>query len=566
MHEPENTDRRREVILDARNRGRGATLAAYLKLSGPGWLQSAVTLGGGSLAGSLYLGIIGGYELLWLQPLMMIFGIVMLSAIAHVTLSTGERPFRSLNKHVNPLLGWAWIVATIMANLVWAMPQFSLGAAALRQNLGVFTFEGGEYACAATLFVASALVVWLYDASSRGYRVFDIVLKAMVGIVVLSFFLVVIMLAAGGSGLPWGRILSGFVPDPGLIFQPADSLRELIEQSSAPGYWQKTVVSAQRDRMVAAAATAVGINMTFLLPYSMMKQGWDRNFRGLARFDLATALFLPFVLATSCVVIAAASQFHAHPEPGLITGHANPGNEVPSKLIEAYEGNLANMLGATRRDIGTATMAALPEADRILAATLIQRDAFDLANSLQTLAGTHGAQMVFGVGVVGMAVSSIIILMLINGFAVCEMMNRPAQGRLYHLACLLPAVSGALGALFLWSGKAQFYLAIPTSRIGMVLLPIAYIAFFCLMNNRKLLGQDLPSGRSRIAWNILMTAAVLLALVGAAISILNDTENIPGTAIPLRNAVLLVFGALALLATALHFTRRQQPKPSETKP
>ena len=54
----------------------------FAKLSGPGWLQGAITLGGGSLAGSLYIWVIGGYELLWLQPLMMIFGVLMLSILA----------------------------------------------------------------------------------------------------------------------------------------------------------------------------------------------------------------------------------------------------------------------------------------------------------------------------------------------------------------------------------------------------------------------------------------------------------------------------------------------------
>src|SRR5690606_23267625 len=119
-------------------------------------------------------------------------------------------------------------------------------------------------------------------------------------------------------GLPWGEILLGFVPNPRLIFEPAESLRSLVEASSAPDYWRETVVSAQRDRMVAAAATAVGINMTLLLPYSIRRRGWDREFVGLARFDLAIGLFVPFVLATSCVVIASASQFHARPEASLI--------------------------------------------------------------------------------------------------------------------------------------------------------------------------------------------------------------------------------------------------------
>ncbi|MCB1123803.1 MAG: divalent metal cation transporter, partial [Verrucomicrobiae bacterium] len=264
-------DKQREMILAAEKEGKAATYKTYIKLSGPGWLQSAITLGGGSLAGSLYLGIIGGYELMWLQPLMMIFGIVMLSAIGYVVLSTGERPLAALNKHVNPVLGWGWVIATLMANMVWAMPQFSLGTAALQQNLGLFTFDGGNYVCAILLFIIGAFVVWLYDASARGYKIFDIALKVMVGIVVLSFFLVVFALTFSSEGLPWGKIFAGFIPKPSLIFEPASSLSAFVQASSAPDYWSNVIVSDQRDRLVAAAATAVGINMTFLLPYSLLK-------------------------------------------------------------------------------------------------------------------------------------------------------------------------------------------------------------------------------------------------------------------------------------------------------
>ena len=54
----------------------------YAKLSGPGWLQGAITLGGGSLAGSLFIGILAGPHLLWIQAFAMMCGITMLSAIA----------------------------------------------------------------------------------------------------------------------------------------------------------------------------------------------------------------------------------------------------------------------------------------------------------------------------------------------------------------------------------------------------------------------------------------------------------------------------------------------------
>lgn len=52
-----------------------------------------------------------------------------------MTLSTGKRPLRAINEHINPVLGWGWLLASMMANLVWSMPQFALATASLRQNL-----------------------------------------------------------------------------------------------------------------------------------------------------------------------------------------------------------------------------------------------------------------------------------------------------------------------------------------------------------------------------------------------------------------------------------------------
>ena len=68
---PTGVESERKILAEAQAKGAGATLAAYLRLSGPGWLQSAITLGGGSLASSLYLGVLAGVSLLWLQPLAM---------------------------------------------------------------------------------------------------------------------------------------------------------------------------------------------------------------------------------------------------------------------------------------------------------------------------------------------------------------------------------------------------------------------------------------------------------------------------------------------------------------
>ena len=435
----------RQAILDAKQKGTLATLMTYARLSGPGWLQGAITLGGGSLAGSLYLGVIGGYEMMWLQPLMMILGIVMLSAIGYVALSTGERPFDAINRHVNPVLGWGWAIATLMANLVWAMPQFSLGTAAIQQNLfpEQFGSDTGKYVAVGLLFGVSAMVSWFYESGGWGLKLFEILLKSMVAIVVLSFFGVVIARSSKGGGLAWGEILSGFIPDLSLLDRPAAAFEAALQDSTHAEYWREQILSTQRARMVTAAATAVGINMTFLLPYSMLKRGWDRDFRGLAIFDLSVGLFIPFLLATSCVVIASASQFHGQFDPGLVgEGPATPG--ITDKLQGGYEKNVE---GLEKHLDGSGE---IELADRKIAAMLVQRDAFLLANTLEKLTGRTVAHVVFGIGVVGMAFSTIIILMLINGFTVCEMIGIPASGIQHRIWSLLPGITGALGFLFLW--------------------------------------------------------------------------------------------------------------------
>lgn len=569
----ENLAAEKKLLQEAEAQGTAAKLKTYTKLSGPGWLQGAITLGGGSLGGSLYLGVIGGYQLLWLQPLMMVLGILMLSVIGYVALSTGERPFHAINKHINPVLGWGWLIAALMANLVWAMPQFSLGAAALQQNLGIFTdAEGassGKYLCVAGLFIISSVVVWMYD--SKGVKLFEVILKVMVGIIVLSFFGVVIMMMMAGK-LEWGSIAGGFIPDFSLLSSPADKFQTslaALNDEGAKDYWNDTILHSQRDRMVAAAATAVGINMTFLLPYSLLRKGWGREHRGLARFDLGIGLFIPFFIATTCVVIASATQFHGKFNAALVDNNAT---EKSLKLKGGYQGNLnkraAVHLGdkvlkeadanqtkfeayvksvkeeldknGTNKDKdkewkaavdANATLGTLgpwfavvndkvPRAERELAAMLVKRDAFQLAGSLEQLPGSAKAtQTIFGIGVVGMAISTIIILMLINGFCITEAIGADMGGKAHKIGSLLPGVTGALGSILLWGTGAQFWLVVPTSVFGMVLLPVAYFTFFCMMNSKSLLGDALPKGGKRVALNLAMGVALVASLIGALWSI-----------------------------------------------
>ena len=535
----DNLAAEKKLLAEANQKPLLSRWGTFAKLSGPGWLQGAITLGGGSLAGSLYLGVIGGYELLWLQPLMMIFGVLMLSVIGYVTLSTGEKPFRAINKHINPVLGWGWLIAAMLANLVWAMPQFSLGTAAIQQNFGILDGESGNLICAVLLFVIGTAVVWAYDSGNTGIKVFEIILKVMVAIVVLSFFGVVVVMA---GELEWGEIFAGFIPNPGLLFEPASKFTDIIEQSNNPDYWKEVILGSQRDRMVTAAATAVGINMTFLLPYSMLRKGWGKEHRGLASFDLSIGLFMPFFLATTCVMIASASQFHTKFDEGLLD--SSKASALTKKLEGAYKKNLDAFKAK-------ASKGAEPnETDKRLAAMLVSRDAYQLAGSLENLTGSKAvSQTVFGIGVLGMALSTIIILMLINGFTVTEMMGAEIGGMKHKIGSILPGITGALGFLFLWGdADAKFWLAVPTSVFGMVLLPIAYITFFLMINNKSLMGTSLPQGNKRIVLNIAMGVALVAATIGAGWSIWSKVQ---------WTGVIAV-GIFFALAIIVHFTRSKQ--------
>ena len=530
----------KELLSSVANKGTGAKLKAYSKLCGPGWLQSAITLGGGSLVGALGVGVIGGLNFMWVQPLAMILGVIMLSAIAYVTLSTGERPFRSINKHISPFLGWAWLGATIVANLVWVLPQFNLAFGAIATNLapGVFPETTGSKLLISTIVLAIATtIIWSYGAGSKGVARFELLLKILVGLVVISFIGVVIVLTfAANSPLNWANVISGLMPDFGALFRPSETFRPYIDQLDPidRDKWTADIIGRQRDNIIAAFGTTVGINMTFLLPYSMLRRKWGKEHRGLAIFDLSTGLFIPFVIATGCLVIAAASQFHGNMENNKFENSAS----LVKQLTEKEKSTLSSEEKSDKLEAIYIAMQSKEKANATLEMMTAKRNQFELANALKPFTGNLFSQYVFGIGVLAMAVSTIVILMLINGFAVCEMLGVPDGGVPHRVGCLIVGGIGFFGPLA-W-GELGPWLAIPVSVFGMTLLPIAYITFLLMMNSKSLLGDRRPEGSSLLRWNILMIIATTVATLGAGWASYGKIGWWgPG--------LILIFGILALL-------------------
>ena len=549
-----STQNEREYLRQAEASGLISRLGAYTRLSGPGWLQSAITLGGGSLASSLFLGVLAGYSLLWLQPMAIILGVIMLSAISHVTLSTGQSPFASINNEINPVLGWGWAIATIMANVVWCLPQFSLGTAAVTQNLiPELDHTGGKVLICAFLLIVAFLIVRAYDKGSTGVKIFDWVLKIMVGVVVISFFGVVIKLTTSGEA-NWQEISAGFIPNFSLLTSPAESYLPFLEKTGEfRSFWENKIVGLQQDVMISAAATAVGINMTFFMPFVLLRRKWGREHRGLAKFDLWTALLIPYIVATSCVVIAAGTRFNGKPESaynneGQIHANLEKGylDLATSRAQLEWEPNEYNALAPVQQE---AILQALPEADRQLAAMLVKRDAFNLAESLESLFESKAfSHYVFGIGVLGMAISTIIILMTINGHAVCEVLGKPHSGSTFLGGALIAGL-GVLGPFF-WK-DAAFWLAVPTSILGFTLIPVAYLSFFLLMNNLQVLGRERPEGTARFIWNLFM----ILALVVMGMAAIYVAWNKSWGPVPFGKIALIGFGVLMIIG---HFNLKNK--------
>lgn len=522
--------------------------------------------------------------MLWLQAVAIVIGVIMLSAIAYVTLSTQIRPYQAINCYVNPVLGVGWITATILANMIFILPQFSLCFDALHNNLLTGTVDDSQstqVVVTAVIALLALLAVVMSFKPGWMSRLFDLALKIIVGLIVVCFLVVIVYLTRQNE-LDWSQIWKGFLPDFSQWNQPARDISTLIETlpEQWQAYWRDQIVREQRQVIISTTATAVGINMTFLLPYSMIARGWDKPFRGLARWDLITAMAIPFVIVTSCIVLASAHAFHAQADASFLS--SDPAEVQTSGVFLQARGLLQNRLLEEQGPSAWADIDAMPDelsdeklareramdrriaefavtlspAERKLAATLVKPNTNQLARSLQPLLGQKNANLVFGLGAFAMGFSTIIILMLINGYAVAEVLGGYDKTGFRILGALLAGVTGFCW-VWIWAGQSRTWLIIVASTFAAILLPIAYFAFFLLMNNKKLLGVDKPRGLPMIIWNVLMLLGVAGALAQAVLATSLKAQQ------PETGGIVIGAVAAFLVLMLVGFSARWSPTPQE---
>lgn len=432
-------------------------LRGYMRLTGPGYMQSAMTLGGGSIASCVLMGSILGYELLWVQPVAIFLGVCVLSAVAKQTTATGEDSYGVFWNRLHPLMAILWGVSSLVATILWHIPQYGLtanGAVVLGDVVGLnldtlggqITILGtqvswGRIAIGVFVVPAACSILYLYTLGAKGLKIYERTVKILVWLIVLAF-----TVAAFASGIDFISLLKGIT---GISF---------VQRVVAEGGIPPSVLGP----MVGALAAAVGINMIFLYPYSLLKKNWGKEHKELAYFDLVSGMAVPFFFATGFMMIA-----------------------------------VANTIGPDGAELGTGV-----------------KDMREIIPVLEATLGSGLARLVIGLGMFAVGFSTIITHMLASGFIGCALFGLPYNGRAKLWFSLLPVV-GVVGVAI----KFPFYAAVTASLLAAPLMPVTVVGFLILMNMRSYLGDETPVGMKKVFWNGVLIISALTLTAGAWFSL-----------------------------------------------
>ena len=499
----------------------------YIKRTGPGLLQSAMTLGAGSAAASVVAGASFGYKLLWVQPVAMFLGVMMLAALSNVVLTTGERPYKSFGREIGKWLVILWALGTIMSSIIWHFPQYGLAASAARDlgamagveslppevihaedvydnkievlltqqkalseakatgadaaviadaqakvDVAMGEAKASEAAVKAAkgdskdgtllslgftqmgliisfgvgfaiLFI-NIITTFNYGGGSSGVRIYEWFLRGCIGLVVVMFAIVCV---ARVTEINWTEVGKGFIGYYGIP-----------NLYNADGKMNLTTVT----QVLGMLGAAVGINMTFLYPYSLLKKGWGKSHRKLAKWDLGMTMFLPFTIVTSLVIIA------------MTVGGVYAGVDEVNTLIKPVFA----------------------------------------AKALGSVLGENAGRLIFDLGLIGMTCGAISTHMVVCGFTFCEMFGLKQTKTRFRLFALVPAI-GLLGVIT----TLPMWFPVAASAVCFTMLPIAYLTFLIMNNKRSYIGDAVGKGLGRLAFNAILVVALLVATIGSAIQI-----------------------------------------------
>ena len=255
-----------------------------LRLSGPGFMDSALTLGAGTLTAAMLSGAAFGYRTMWLLWVSMGLGVFMMAAMARFTCRGGFRVIRVQNRFHGWVVGslLTALVGTVAVAVIFNYGQYSLGThliESLTPMLG-FSFPR-QWNWIVFMAVTSGLILSYGRRGRRGIAAVESFMKASIGVMLLCFGACLVLV-----GVDWGALFQG-------VFVP----------------WLPRGVEGL-DLFIASSAAAIGVMDWIFFHYAGLARGWGRRHERQARFDIVVGLFIPFVVINTLVMAVFAGTLH----------------------------------------------------------------------------------------------------------------------------------------------------------------------------------------------------------------------------------------------------------------
>ncbi len=287
----ETLDAELEFLDNLRTKRFATRFWGRLKLSGPGFMDSALTLGAGTLTAAMLSGAVFGYRMLWLLWVAMGLGMFMMAAMARFT-CRGQSPIIPIQ---NKFHGWAVgslltaLIGTAAVAVIFNYGQYSIGTHLIESLTPLFGFRfPRQINWIVYMAITSGLILSYGRRGKRGMLLVENFMKLSIGLMLLCFggCLVVV-------GVDWSQFFQGlFIP------------------------WLPSGVEGI-DLFVATSAAAIGVMDWIFFHYAGLSRGWGRKHESQARFDITVGLFFPFVIINILVMSVFAGTLNKaglHPE------------------------------------------------------------------------------------------------------------------------------------------------------------------------------------------------------------------------------------------------------------
>jgi len=265
-------------------------LGGYIKLSGPGFLGAAMTLGAGSFASSIVLGASYGYSMLWVPIYSFAFGLFML-ALATRFVTSSEMPIIvAQDKFHGKFFGSfaTGIIACFLGCVIYSFGQYALGADAVEQVFDTINMQIPKGSGWIVIFILSAPISFLYGQGGDGAKFVKIVeniMKLLILLMILLFATVVFV-----TGIDFPAVLKGII-----IPTLPSGLDGIV-------------------MMIASLTAVIGVMDWVLFNNGMYSRGYSEEHETLGRFDSVFGGLLPVALILSLVTIAFAEAFAGNSE------------------------------------------------------------------------------------------------------------------------------------------------------------------------------------------------------------------------------------------------------------